>query len=81
MVKGAMVVARGMKFGTLYTTTGCTNLVTDVAESSFSRSLWHNRLGYMSEKGLKIMVARGSLPGLKSIDMGLCESCVFGKQK
>jgi len=35
----------------------------------------------MSEKGLNIMAARGSLPGLKSLDMGLCESRIFGKQK
>jgi len=81
MVKGALVVARGMKSGTSYTTGGCTNLVANVAESSCSTSLWHSRLGHMSEKGLKITAVRGSLPGLKSVDMGLCESCVFGKQK
>ena len=79
MVKGTMVVARGMKSWTWYTTTGCTNLVANVAESSCSTSLWHNRLGHMSEKGLKIMATKGSLLGLKSIDMGLCGSCVFGK--
>lgn len=38
-------------------------------------------LGHMSEKGMKILASRGKLSGLKSIDMYLCESCVFGKQK
>jgi len=80
MVKGAMVVARGMKSATLYTTVGCTNLVANVVESSCSTSLWYNRLGHMSEKELKIAVAKGSLPGLKSVDLGLCWLC-FGKQK
>jgi len=55
------------------------NLVANVAESSCSTSLRHNRLGHMTEKGFKIMAARGSLPSLKSVDMDLCESYVFGK--
>ena len=43
--------------------------------------MWHNRLGYMSAKGMKILIAKEELEGLKSADMGLCESCVMGKQK
>ena len=35
----------------------------------------------MSAKGMKLLVAKGALEGLKSIDMGLCESCVVGKKK
>ena len=27
------------------------------------------------------MLAKGVLEGLKSVDMGLCERCVMGKQK
>ena len=30
---------------------------------------------------MKMLVAKGALEGLKSVDMGLCESCVMGKQK
>ena len=30
---------------------------------------------------MKMLVAKGALEGLKSVDMGLCESCVIGKQK
>jgi len=44
-------------------------------------TLWHNRLGKMSEKGMKILHSNGSLPNLKEIDIGFCEDCVYGKQR
>ena len=77
-MKGAMVVAHGTKSGTLYTTAGCINMGA-VAEGASGSCLWHNRLGHMSTKGIKMLVAKGALEGLKSIDMGLCESSVMGK--
>ena len=70
-MKGAMVVARGTKSGTLYTTARCINMVA-VAEGASGSCLWYNRLGYMSNKGMKMLVAKGALEGLKSVDMGLC---------
>ena len=80
IVKGAMVVARSTKYGTLYTTTGC--IIMDAATEGASGScLWHKRVGHMSAKEMKMLVAKGALEGLKSIDMGLCESCVVGKKK
>ena len=44
-------------------------------------ALWHNRLGYMSEKGMKVLHSKKVLPGLKFVNMDFCESCVYGKQK
>ena len=35
----------------------------------------------MSAKEIKMLVAIGAIEGQKSVDMGLCESCVMGKQK
>ena len=35
----------------------------------------------MSEKGMKTLLSKGKLPDLKNIDVGLCEDCIFGKQK
>ncbi|XP_069151930.1 uncharacterized protein [Solanum lycopersicum] len=52
-----------------------------VAEGASGSCLWHNRLGHISIKGMKMLVAKGELEGLKFVDMGLCESCVMGKQK
>ena len=43
--------------------------------------LWHNRLGHMSEKGMKVLHSKKVLPGLKCVNMDFCESCVYGKQK
>ena len=40
-----------------------------------------NRLGLIIVKGMKMLVKKGALEGLKSVDMGLCESCVMDKQK
>ena len=80
IVKGAMVVARGTKSGTLYTTAGCINMVV-VAEGVSGSCLWHNRLGHMSAKGMKMLVGKGALAGLESVDMGLCGSCVMAKRK
>ena len=42
--------------------------------------LWHQRLGHMSEKGLKVLVERKSLPSLKFLNLNFYKYCVFGKQ-
>jgi len=52
-----------------------------VAEVGNNSSLWHQRLGYMSEKGMKLMVSKGKIPNLKHVDVGLCKHCIFRKQK
>ncbi|RVW58198.1 Retrovirus-related Pol polyprotein from transposon TNT 1-94 [Vitis vinifera] len=39
------------------------------------------RLGHMSEKGMKMLLSKGKLPELKSIDFDMCESYILGKQK
>ena len=35
----------------------------------------------MNEKGMKTMLSKDKLSGLKSIDLNLCEDCVYGKQQ
>ncbi|KAE8695397.1 Pathoproteinsis-related thaumatin superfamily protein [Hibiscus syriacus] len=44
-------------------------------------NLWHQRLGHMSEKGIKTLLSKGKLSDLKNINVRLCEDCIFGKQK
>ena len=75
-------MARGPKIGTLYilkATIEKSNVV--VAKEEISADLWHKRLGHMSEKGLKILVGKSLLPGLKSYNLDLCEHCIYGRQR
>ncbi|KAL5823751.1 hypothetical protein ACOSQ4_021651 [Xanthoceras sorbifolium] len=80
ITKGALVVARGKKCGTLYVTSNLENIVA-VADADGKSNLWHQRLGHMSEKGMKTLLSKGKLLDLKAVDVGLCEDCIFGKQK
>ena len=52
-----------------------------VTKISTDTSLWHLRLGHMSEKGMKMLLSKGKLPKLKSIDFDMCENSILGKQK
>ena len=79
-MKGAMVVARGTKSRTLCTTAGYINIDT-VAEGASGSCLWHNRLGHMSTKGMKMLVAKGALEGLKSVDMVFARAVLWANRK
>ena len=80
VTKGARVLARGKKTSTLYMTSSPRDTIA-VADASTNTSLWHHRLGHMSEKGMKMLLSKGKLPELKSINFDMCESCILGKQK
>ena len=75
-----MVVAQGKKVGILYMTLESRDIIS-AADSSVDSKLWHRRLGHMSEKGMKLLASKGKLPDLKSVDVGLCEDCIYGKHK
>ena len=66
VTKGGRVLAHGKKTGTLYMTSSSRDTIA-VADASTDISLWHCRLGHMSEKGMKMLLSRGKLPELKSI--------------
>ncbi|RVW14238.1 Retrovirus-related Pol polyprotein from transposon TNT 1-94 [Vitis vinifera] len=80
VIKEARVLARGKKIGTLYMTS-CPRNTISIVDASTNTRLWHRRLGHMSEKGMKMLLSKGKLPELKSIDFDTCESCILGKQK
>ena len=61
VTKGARVLARGKKTGTLYMTSSLRDKIA-VANASTDTSLWHCRLGHISEKGMKILLSKGKLP-------------------
>ena len=66
-------MARGKKTGTLYMTSSPRDTIA-IADASTDTSLWHHRLGYMSEKGMKMLLSKGKLLELKSIAFDMCES-------
>ena len=55
VTNGARVLARGKKTGTLYMTS-CPKDTIVVADASTDTSLWHRRLGHMSEKEMKMLL-------------------------
>eukprot|EP00253_Pinus_taeda_P023019 PITA_23019 len=79
VTKGALVIAKGEKFGTLYLCNGISNYVNALTSKGADATLWHHRLGHMSEKGMKILHSRNSLPGLKNVDLDFRENCIYGK--
>ena len=76
VTKGVRVLARGKKIGTLYMTSNPKDTIA-VVNASTDTSLWHCRLGHMSEKGMKILLSKGKLPELKPVDFDICESCIL----
>ena len=80
VTKGTRVLARGKKIGSLYMTSSPRNTIA-IADSSTDTSLWNRKLGHISEKGMKMLLSKGKLSELKSIDFDMCESCILGKQK
>jgi hypothetical protein len=44
--------------------------------------LWHQRLGHIGEKGLRLLHGKGMVEGMSncSLDFYFCEHCLYGKQ-
>ncbi|RVW20652.1 Retrovirus-related Pol polyprotein from transposon TNT 1-94 [Vitis vinifera] len=68
VTKGARVLARGKKTGTLYMTS-CPRDTIAVADASTDTSLWHRRLGHMSEKGMKMLTPKAEKLELVHTDL------------
>ena len=81
VTKGALVVAKCEKVGTLYLCKSNIDSFISLASIGTNTTLWHHRLGHMSEKGMQILQSKKLLSGLKQIDLEFCEHCVYGKQK
>lgn len=53
--------------------------VVAATSSTDKTSLWHQRMGHVSLKGLQILGKLGVLCGDKISDLEFCEHCVFGE--
>jgi hypothetical protein len=81
VTKGSLVIAKEEKVGTLYLCIGNINSSRSLASTEVDTTLWHHRLGHMSEKGMQILHKMNLLPDLKQIDLDFCEHFVYGEQK
>ena len=50
-----------------------------ITEVDTNASLWHFKLGHMSEKWMRMHLSKGILLELNSIDFNICEKCILGK--
>ena len=79
--KGSLVVAKGIKSTTLYTTNvktskGSINIIDNEAQTE----LWHKQPGHMSEKEVQILTRKKLLPEVKNTILKPCEHFLAGKQ-
>ena len=94
MVRGALVLMRGVRIGTLYKLQGstviarCNSYVVpecgaeSLVVSGEKTMLWHQRLRHIGDKGLQILHGNGMVEGMSNcyLDFYLCEHCVYGKK-
>ncbi|GJW63265.1 retrovirus-related pol polyprotein from transposon TNT 1-94 [Tanacetum coccineum] len=59
VTKGSLVVARGNKRGSLYMVEVPSDGINAAIDGRGNTALWHQRLGHMSEKGMKILASKG----------------------
>ncbi|GJV63142.1 retrovirus-related pol polyprotein from transposon TNT 1-94 [Tanacetum coccineum] len=81
VTKGSLVVARGNKRESLYMVEVPSDGINAAFDGRGNATLWHQRLGHMSGKGMKILALKGRIPDLQKDFVGFCEPCVLGKQK
>jgi len=63
------------KEGSLYMMSG-SGVSILVTSSEADAGVWHRRLEHIIEKGMKVMLFKDKLSGLKSIELDFCEDCV-----
>ncbi|GJR91241.1 retrovirus-related pol polyprotein from transposon TNT 1-94 [Tanacetum coccineum] len=86
IIKGALVLMKGEKVAAnLYQLKGEIMEEAEASVASHSPShrvavSWHQKLGHMSEQGMKILVERKLIPGLTKVSLPFCEYCVISKQ-
>lgn len=78
--KGSRTVLKAKRERNLYflqgkSHVGEVNMVTAKDETS----LWHSRLGHVSQKSIDVLVRKGHLDKTKVSTLQFCESCVVGK--
>ena len=76
-----MVILKGDWVCTSYLCPHNTDHSISLASTGTDTTLWHHKLGHMSEKGMQILHSRKLLPDWKQVSLEFYENCVYGKQK
>jgi excinuclease UvrABC helicase subunit UvrB len=95
MVRGEMMLLKGLWFGTLYNmegrniNDGCnSSIFHDIGVQEITPTisrekvmLWHQRLEHIREKDLRLLHGKGMVEGISnfSMDFDFFEHCVYGK--
>nr|KYP60092.1 Retrovirus-related Pol polyprotein from transposon TNT 1-94 [Cajanus cajan] len=78
LTKGILIVAKGEKNSKLYWKKAL--VVKDSVNFVYMEaSLWHQRLGHISEKGMNCLAKKDVLQGLKNAKLDKCSHCMVGK--
>ncbi|KAK3007741.1 hypothetical protein RJ639_014050 [Escallonia herrerae] len=85
IIKGALIVMKGLKQNSLYllqgsTVTGAATIALSSNIDSDTTKLWHMHLGHMNERGMDVLSKQGLLGRKKTGKLDFCQHCVFGKQ-
>ena len=84
VLKGILTVMKAKRLiGNLYEIEGKTEAIHAaivLEATSDLTQLWSQRLGHMSERGLKVLADRMLLPKLKTLNLNFFKYCMFGKR-
>jgi hypothetical protein len=81
VTKGSLIIEKREKVGMLYLYTINAHFYITLASIGSYKTLFHHRLGNMSENGMQIIHSRNLFPYLKQVDLNFYEHRVYGKHK
>jgi hypothetical protein len=77
-----MTLMKGQKDGSLYILHGAPRRsVVATASEHADMQAWHNRLGHLSEKGMKVLQNKKIIPSFDCSSLEFCVHYIMEKQK
>ena len=83
MLRGSMIVLKGIQCNNLYYLKGYTaigQVATSIISGDDCTQLWHMRIRHIGEKSLQALVKEGLLKGDKTCKLNFCEYYVISKK-
>ena len=80
LTKGCRTVLKAKRESNLYFLQGSSHIdEVNLVSVEDETSLWHSRLGHVSQKGIDVLVRKGLIDKKKISTLQFCESCIVGK--